>query len=149
MEYQQHVLTIGTHRQREIVDITEAVSKRLPFIKKPSSRYAVRPVESMNEAHNGLCFLFITHTTAAITSADLDPGTDLDMLDAFEEMVPKLNYRHPHDPSHVPDHIISALIGSSLTIPIKGGKLMLGTWQRVILVEFDGPRERDIIISTI
>lgn len=98
-------------------------------------------------AENGLCHLFLTHTTAALTTADLDPGTDLDMLDAFWELIPQLRYRHPHNPSHVPSHILSALIGTDLTLPVKDGKLILGTWQRVVLVEFDGPRERQIVIS--
>lgn len=124
-------ITIQTKKKREVIDITDIVDGVVQEI-------------STEEA---LCSLFLTHTTAALTTADLDPGTDLDMLDAFEQMVPKLNYRHPHDPSHVPDHIMSSLIGSSLTIPVKGGKLVLGTWQRVVLIEFDGPRERDIIIS--
>jgi len=74
------------------------------------------------------------HTTAALTTADLDPGTDED-------------YRHPHDPEHVPDHILSALIGTSLTLIVEQGALILGTWQRVILVELDGPRQREIAVA--
>ena len=80
------------------------------------------------QSKEGVCHLFILHTTAALTTADLDPGTDLDMLDAFEEMIPKLSYRHPHDPSHVGDHIMSSLIGPSVCLPYEDGKLMLGTW---------------------
>jgi secondary thiamine-phosphate synthase enzyme len=87
------------------------------------------------------------HTTAALTTADLDPGTDEDMLDAFERIIPKLHYRHPHDPEHVPDHILSALIGTSLTLIVEQGALILGTWQRVILVELDGPRQREIAVA--
>lgn len=96
-----------------------------------------------------LCFLFIKHTTAALTTADLDPGTDLDMLDAFEVMIPKLVFRHPHNPAHVPDHIMSSLIGASVGIPVSDGNLVLGTWQRVVLVELDGPREREIVVTLI
>jgi secondary thiamine-phosphate synthase enzyme len=91
--------------------------------------------------------LFILHTTAALTTADLDPGTDLDMLDAFEAMIPKLRYRHPHNPEHVPDHILSALIGTSVALPFERGKLILGTWQRVVLIELDGPRERQLVVT--
>jgi secondary thiamine-phosphate synthase enzyme len=69
------------------------------------------------------------------------------MLDAFQAMIPKLAYRHPHNPQHVPDHILSSLIGTSLIVPIKERRLVLGTWQRVVLIEFNGPRERKIIIS--
>ena len=120
-------LTVATHRKREILDITEQVEAELP----PGS---------------GICCLNVLHTTAALTTADLDPGTDLDMLDAFEAMMPKLRYRHPHNPEHVPDHILSSLIGTTLTVPVEAGSLVLGTWQRVILVELDGPRKRELTL---
>lgn len=124
-------LFVKTSKKKQIIDITEIINREL---KKKNAKI-------------GLCNLFIKHTTAALTAADLDPGTDLDMLDAFEELIPKLKYRHPHNPAHVPDHILSSIIGPSLTVPIKNGELDLGTWQRVILVELDGPREREIILS--
>jgi secondary thiamine-phosphate synthase enzyme len=89
--------------------------------------------------------LSVLHTTAALT-ADLDPGTDLDLLDAFDALVPKLRYRHPHDPGHVGDHILSSLIGTSLCFPVKNGEPLLGTWQRIILVELDGACRRDVVI---
>ena len=95
----------------------------------------------------GVCHLLVLHTTAALTTADLDPGTDLDLLDAFEAMVPKLRYRHPHNPGHVADHILSALIGTSVALPFQNGKLLLGTWQRVVLIELDGPRERELALT--
>ena|ERR1700722_10121865 len=124
--------TLSTKKKKEIVDITEKIQSLLDTKKT-----------------EGLCFLFIKHTTAAITTADLDPGTDLDMLDAFEAMMPRLHYRHPHNPSHVTDHILSSIIGASITIPISNGNLDLGTWQRVVLVELDGPREREVVIKII
>jgi secondary thiamine-phosphate synthase enzyme len=129
-----HKLLVKTHRKREVVDITDEVNR---ILKKS---YAEK---------NGICHLSILHTTAALTTADLDPGTDLDMLDAFEAMIPKLHYRHPHDPAHVPDHILSALIGTSVALPVERGSLVLGTWQRVVLMEFDGPRERQGVLSVI
>jgi secondary thiamine-phosphate synthase enzyme len=123
-------LTIKTQKKKEIVDITKRVED---FIKDGS----------------GLCHLFILHTTACLSTADLDPGTDKDMLDAFDELIPDLDYRHPHNPAHVPDHILSTIIGPSLVIPFENGKLNLGTWQRVVLIEMNGPRERVIKLSTI
>jgi secondary thiamine-phosphate synthase enzyme len=69
------------------------------------------------------------------------------MLDAFEQMIPKLRYRHPHNPAHVPDHILSALIGTSVALPFEKNNLLLGTWQRVVLVELDGPREREVVLA--
>lgn len=124
-------LFIKTRKHREVLDITDTVEVHLQ-----SSPVA-----------NGVCNLLVLHTTAALTTADLDPGTDLDLLDAYEAMVPKLRYRHPHNPAHTGDHIMSALIGTSLSLPFEKKKLLLGTWQRVILLEFDGPRQREIALS--
>ena len=125
-------ITVKTRKKREILDITDTVKALL----------------HKNHAQaTGICHLFILHTTAALTTADLDPGTDLDMLDAFEAMVPRLRYRHPHNPAHVPDHILSALIGTSLALPYENGKLLLGVWQRVVLIELDGPRERQVVLT--
>jgi secondary thiamine-phosphate synthase enzyme len=125
---------VKTHKKRQILDITD----RLQQI-----------VEKSYGAGSGFCQLSILHTTAALTTADLDPGTDLDMLDAFDQLIPKLRYRHPHDPEHVPDHILSALIGTSVAVPVDEGALVLGTWQRVVLVELDGPRDREIVVGLI
>jgi secondary thiamine-phosphate synthase enzyme len=69
------------------------------------------------------------------------------MLDAFGAMIPKLQYRHPHDPSHVPDHLLSSMIGTSLVIPVADHQLVLGTWQRIVLIEFNGPRDRAVVVS--
>ncbi len=124
-------IIISSRRRKEVLDITDTVNNI--FVKKNISR--------------GICVLFLKHTSAAITTADLDPGTDLDYLAAFEALIPKLDYRHPHDPTHIGDHINSAMIGTSLTIPIKDGQLDLGVWQRVILIEFNGPKEREISVA--
>ena len=124
-------IKIKTDRKRQILDITETVEQSLV----------------QHTAREGICYLNILHTTAAITTADLDPGTDLDMLDAFEAMMPKLKYRHPHNPEHVPDHILSSILGTALTVPVLDNSLVLGTWQRVIVVELDGPREREVVLN--
>ena len=123
-------LVIKSKKKREVIDITDEVASALQSSKAVT-----------------LCHVFVTHTTAALTTADLDPGTDLDMLDAFDAMIPKLAYRHPHNPAHVPDHILSSLIGASVLLPVEQGKLVLGTWQRVVLFEFNGPRERQVIVT--
>ena len=127
-----HRLAIKTHKKREIVDITQKLEAIL---------WKHYPDKT------GVCQLNLLHTTAALSTADLDPGTDLDMLNAFDIMVPKLDYRHEHNPEHVPDHILSAMIGCSLSLAVEAGLLLLGTWQRVILIELDGPRERELVMS--
>ncbi len=124
-------ITVRTKRKDEVVDITDTVETQL---------------REMN-AENGVCNIFVAHTTCALTTADLDPGTDRDLLDALRQMLPKLSYRHPHDPAHTPDHILSTIIGASVNVPYTNGKLLLGTWQRVILVELDGPRQRTVHVT--
>ena len=103
-------LVIHTTKEREILDITGEVQK------------LVRE----RRIKEGVCNLFVLHTTAALTTADLDPGTAADFLDAFEALIPQLHYRHPHNPAHVKDHIMATILGSSLALPVEGGELMLG-----------------------
>lgn len=124
-------ISVSTRKKDEVVDITETVHS------------ALRDAPNAN----GVCVVFTAHTTCALTTADLDPGTDQDLLDALRKLLPSMRYRHPHDPSHTPDHILSSIIGPSVTIPYSNRRLMLGTWQRVILVELDGPRQRTVHIS--
>ena len=124
-------MVIKTAKKDEVLDITDRVQKLI----------------DEEEIESGVATLFVKHTTCALTIADLDPGTDKDILKALRNMLPKLEYNHPHDPEHTPDHIISAIIGPSLSIPITDGKLSLGTWQRIVLVELNGPKEREIEIT--
>ncbi len=133
LEEMEH-LTIETRKKRQILDITDRIH---------------RTVAAGAPTGTGICFVNVLHTTAALATADLDPGTDLDMLDAFEEMVPHLNYRHPHNPQHVPDHILSTVLGTGLSLPYADGELVLGTWQRVILAELDGPRQRQLVCTLV
>ena len=121
-------LVIATEEKEAVLDITDQVAAWV-------RAYAPEA---------GALLLYAAHTTVGLTVADLDPGTDLDLLEAWRAMVPRLRYRHPHDPSHVGDHILSALIGVSLTVPLSRGAPVLGTWQRIVLVEFDGPRMRTV-----
>ena len=124
-------MTVKTSRKRQVMDVTEDVEEAL----RPTTLAA------------GIAHLHVLHTTAAVTTADLDPGTDLDYLDAFEAMIPRLKYRHPHNPAHVGDHISSALVGTAASVPFERGRLVLGTWQRLVLIEFDGPRERSLVVT--
>lgn len=123
-------LIIRTKNKDEIIDLTDDIEHAL---------------DAQDET-DGICLIQAMHTTCAITTADLDPGTDKDLLDALRAIAPKISYRHPHDPKHAPDHILSSIIGPSVSIPFRNKKLLLGTWQRVILVELDGPRERKVNI---
>ena len=103
--------------------------------------------EKLLEQGSGVATIFVQHTTAALTTTDLDPGTDEDLLDFLDSLIPSRQWRHPHDPEHAPDHLLASMLGPSLAVPYQDGQLRLGTWQRVILVEFDGPRERMVIMQ--
>lgn len=124
-------LTIETKDSNQIVDITDDVQAALKDIKE------------------GVAVVSVQHTTCALTTADLDPGTDKDFLDFLESLIPDIKWRHPHNPKHAPDHLLSSLIGSSAVVPIEGGQLKLGTWQRIILVELDGPRSRGLAVNVL
>ena len=128
----QTTITVTTRGKDQIVDITEEVEEFLHGAEKES----------------GVCVVFAAHTTCAITTADLDPGTDQDLLQALRKMLPEMSYRHPHDPSHTPDHLVSSIIGPSVTIPYRNRRLEVGTWQRIILVELDGPRQRTVHLAS-
>jgi secondary thiamine-phosphate synthase enzyme len=126
-------IKVDTRKNKEVVDITNKVAKAL----------------KTTDLKDGLIHIFVLHTTCSVGLADLDPGTDLDLLDAFEAIMPKLKYRHPHDPNHVTEHILSTMLGASVMIPFKKGELILGTWQRIVLLEFSGPRERELVLTAI
>ncbi len=124
-------ITVASHAKEQVVDITDIVSG------------ALRDAEH----EHGVCVAFAAHTTCALTTADLDPGTDRDLLQALRSLLPRQSYRHPHDPTHAPDHILSSILGPSVAVPYRDRELLLGTWQRLVLVELDGPRERTVHIA--
>jgi len=123
-------LNIATGLSGQVMDITEEV-------------------QGVVDSGAKAVVVFVAHTTCGVTTADLDPGTDEDLLDAVWGMIPKLNFRHPHDPAHAPAHLASSIIGPSVTVPVENGKLVLGTWQRIVLVELDGPRERRVLVTSL
>ncbi len=97
---------------------------------------------------DGICHVFIPHTTAAVTiNEGADPDVQKDILNGLDRMVPDLDYKHLEGNSR--SHIMTSLIGSSVTITICNGCLQLGTWQKVFFCEFDGPRQRKIQITGI
>ncbi|HVF48402.1 MAG TPA: secondary thiamine-phosphate synthase enzyme YjbQ [Pyrinomonadaceae bacterium] len=99
-------------------------------------------------AREGVCVLFTQHTTCGLTiNENADPDVKSDMLGFLTRLIPQYepNFRHFEHNSDA--HIKSSLVGSSVTIPFSDGILMLGRWQGVYLCEFDGPRDRSVIIK--
>lgn len=125
------VLQVSTGHLKEIVDLTERIAA---LIRKAKMR-------------EGLCALFVSHTTAALTTGEIGEGTEQDFLEVAEQIIPSIRFRHAHDPSHAWSHMAASLLGPSLALPVSDGKLVLGTWQSVMLVELDGPRERTVHVT--
>lgn len=103
---------------------------------------------SQSSIKNGMCQIFVPHTTAGITiNENADPDVVDDMLKALDCIVPKLSYRHSEGNSIA--HVKASLIGMSVTVPVVNSKMYLGTWQGIYFCEFDGPRQRSVCIQLI
>lgn len=124
-------ITIRTERDKQVLDITDRIED---FLAEAG-------------VGDGLCNIFVLHTTAAVTTGEAIEGTDEDLMETLERMIPRINFRHGHDPSHAPDHMISSIVGASLSVPVREGRLLLGTWQRVLFVECNGPRRRSVALT--
>lgn len=108
---------------------------------------------SKSKLQSGTMTVFVVGSTAAITSFEYEPGLIKDVRDLFEKLIPK-DKHYEHDETWGDangfSHLRAALQGPSLTIPFDGGKFLLGTWQQVVLAEFDNrPRQRKIIVQLI
>ncbi|MBW2029925.1 MAG: YjbQ family protein [Deltaproteobacteria bacterium] len=96
---------------------------------------------------DGLCTVYVPHTTAGITiNEGADPAVCDDIIRKMDEMVPK-NAGYRHMEGNADSHIKASLMGSSVTVPIVKGRLALGTWQKIFFCEFDGPRTRKVTIA--
>lgn len=126
-----HKLDIKTNSQVELQEITDRV----------------RDIVAASRIKNGICHIFVPHTTAGIlVNEHADPSVVEDIAAQLDKMVPqKKNYRHLEGNS--PAHIKASIIGDSRTLFIEGGKLALGTWQGVFFCEFDGPRNRSVMVK--
>lgn len=119
------VLDIDTSRRR-LVDLT-------------------REVQHFCSEHNdGLCNVFVPHATAGLAIIETGAGSDDDVLDALDRLLPRDDrYRHSHgSPGHGADHVLPGIISPSVTLPVQGGEVLLGTWQSIVLVDLnrDNPR---------
>jgi secondary thiamine-phosphate synthase enzyme len=99
-------------------------------------------------AGDGLCHVHVPHTTAAVVvNENADPDVARDLLAAYRAMVPDLRFAHAEGNSDA--HLLSTLLGCSVTLPVEGGRLRLGTWQGIFFVELDGPRRRRVWVTLV
>ncbi len=126
-------LRIRTESRVALIDITEQVNRAV----------------SETGVKAGLCNLFVPHTTAGvIVSENWDPDVTHDLLMQLERIVPRNgSYRHGEGNSQA--HILSVMVSTSIGIPVRGGRLALGRWQGVMLAEFDGPRDRSLMVTVV
>ncbi|MFL6375404.1 MAG: secondary thiamine-phosphate synthase enzyme YjbQ [Pyrinomonadaceae bacterium] len=142
------ILKVTSSSREEMIDITREVERRLP-------------------EGDGICVMFVQHTTCGLTvNENADPDVQSDMLGFLRRLIPQAPttpsaeaaatppqaggepfFKHAEGNSDA--HIKSTLVGSSVTIPFEKGKLVLGTWQGIYLCEFDGPRERKVVMRTL
>jgi secondary thiamine-phosphate synthase enzyme len=124
-------LTVRTGARTEFIDLTLQVAE----------------VVRTSGVAEGLCHLFVPHTTAAITiNENADPTVPADILMVLNKIISEREaYRHREGNS--PAHIKASLVGPALTVVITGGKLLLGTWQGIFFCEFDGPRTRKVHVK--
>ena len=127
-----YTLKVRSTPREELVEFTEQVQQKL----------------SESKATDGLCVLYVQHTTAGLTiNENADPDVPRDMLHALQTLIPQhgMGFRHGEENSDA--HIKTSLVGTSLTVPFEKGKLLLGRWQGIFLCEFDGGRERKVIMT--
>ena len=125
-------LRIRTAAKREMVDLTARVVE----------------IVARSGLAEGLCSVYVPHATAAVViNENDDPNVCTDVLDALDRLIPAGIWRHGRVDGNAASHIQATLLGPGETIPVKDGRLQLGTWQAVMLVELDGPRERRVLVS--
>ena len=122
---------VRTGRQSEMIDITREVRGQLKEF----------------GAGDGICCVYVSHTTAGVTiNENADPDVPRDILYGLDRIAPlRADYRHAEGNSAA--HIKSSLVGSSASVIVESGKLVLGTWQSIFFCEFDGPRTRSVYVK--
>lgn len=121
-------LTVNSTKKIEFIDITGPMNHAI----------------ATHGCRSGVCYLYNPHTTAGLTiNEGADPAVQDDLIAAFGRMVPS-HHPYKHLEGNSPAHAMTALVGSSATVFIENGAVLLGTWQRIFFCEFDGPRNRKL-----
>jgi secondary thiamine-phosphate synthase enzyme len=125
-------LRVETNKREQFVDITRQV------------REAVREAA----LEDGAVVVYVPHTTAGVAiNEGADPAVAVDIQSDLERLIPWNQKHYRHREGNSPSHVRAALVGSSETVLVAGGELVLGTWQAIFFCEFDGPRTRNVHIQ--
>ena len=120
--------SIETHERNVAVDITRQVNALIPATLR-----------------SGICHVFCPHTTAGLTvNENADPNVKLDLMAKLAALIPHAEGYYRHSEGNSDAHLKATLLGFSLTLPVRNGRLALGTWQGIYFCEFDGPRTRHV-----
>ncbi len=123
-------IRLETRTRQEMMDITPQIER----------------VVQETGVQEGVCLVHVPHTTGGITiNEGADPDVPRDIMLALDTIVEGLEFRHAEGNSDA--HVKSTIVGCTVTIPVSGGRLQLGTWQRVFFCEFDGPRQREVWVT--
>jgi secondary thiamine-phosphate synthase enzyme len=127
-------IKVRSRAREELVEFTDEVRRRL----------------RESGAREGVCMLYVRHTTAGLTvNENADPDVARDMLHALRTLIPQhgMGFRHGEENSDA--HIKASLVGPSVAVPFREGELLLGRWQGIFLCEFDGGREREVVLTVL
>lgn len=126
-------IQVQTKEHSEMLDITSQISAIIP-----------------QDMYSGICVLFSMHTTAGLTiNENADPDVTKDIIFSLDKLVPWSNSKYRHCEGNSAAHVKASLMGFSLTVPVRNGRLLLGTWQGIYFCEFDGPRNRTVSVEFI
>lgn len=124
-------LQVSTTDRVELLEVTDRIAEAVP-----------------DALENGLCTVFVPHTTAGLTINEAEPGLLADIEGLLSRLVPVDDgYDHDRIDDNADAHLRSALLGNSIAVPIENGRLELGTWQSILLVECDGPQTRRLSVT--
>jgi secondary thiamine-phosphate synthase enzyme len=128
------LIEIDTRERVEIIDITSSIEE---FVRKSG-------------IENGICLVYTLHTTTGLTVNEAERGLIKDMCRLMSSLIPEgAGYLHDKIDSNAHAHLQALLLGNSVTIPVDAGRIILGTWQRILFIELDGPRRRRLYCRTI
>jgi len=135
MRHQLIKLTVRTRQRNEMIDVTEDI------------RNAVNTARMKDD---GVVIAYVPHTTAACTiNENADPDVRHDMLRKLSELIPKSENYYQHNEGNSDSHVKTAMIGNSVMVLIENGRLVLGRWQAIYFMEFDGPRTREMLVKIV
>ena len=127
------VITVNSTRRTELIDIT-------PLVRK---------VVKESRVKNGICFIYVPHTTAGVTiNEHADPDVARDIEDTLDRLIPR-NKGYRHVEGNADSHIKSTIVGPEVFVFVENGDIVLGTWQGIFFCEFDGPRRRKVYIKVV